>query len=92
MDLKQDIEAATEILSAEGQLVAFMLKGNANGDSWRTILVAYNGAAAPQTLELPRAVPLWRQVVNDRKAGTETLADIQGSLTIPPLSMAVLRE
>jgi pullulanase len=92
MDRKQDIEDAAEILSAGGQLVAFMLKGNANGDSWRTILAAYNGAAVPQTLELPRAVPLWRQVVNDRKAGTETLAEIQGSLTIPPLSMAVLRE
>jgi pullulanase/glycogen debranching enzyme len=93
MDSKKDIEAAVEILAAGGQLVAFVLKGNANGDSWRTILTAYNGAPAEQTLELPRAVPLWRQVVSAKRAGTETLAEIRdGLLTLPPFSMAVLHE
>jgi pullulanase/glycogen debranching enzyme len=93
MDSKNDIEAAVEILAASGLLVAFVIKGNANGDSWRTILTAYNGALTAQTLELPRNVPLWRQVVDSRRAGTETLAEISnGRLTLPPLSMAVLCE
>jgi pullulanase/glycogen debranching enzyme len=93
MDAGEDIEAAVEILAAGGQLAAFVLKGNANGDSWRTILTAYNGALTAQTLELPRNVPLWRQVVDARRAGTETLEEIRdGRLTLPPLSMAVLRE
>jgi pullulanase len=93
MDAKKDIEAAVEILAASGQLAAFVLKGNANGDSWRTILIAYNGALRAQTLELPKTVPLWRQVVDAGRAGTETLAEIRdGRLTLPPLSMAVLYE
>jgi pullulanase len=93
MDAGEDIRAAVEILTAQGQLVAFLLNGNANGDSWRTILTAYNGAPVPQALELPRTVPLWRQVVDAGRAGTETLAEIRdGRLTLPPLSMAVLHE
>jgi pullulanase len=93
MDSRKDIEAAVEILAVRKHLVAFMLKGNANGDSWRTILTAYNGALKPQTLELPETVPLWRQVVDAGRAGTETLAEISNSrLTLPPLSMAVLYE
>jgi pullulanase/glycogen debranching enzyme len=93
MDSGKDIEAAVEILAAGGQLVAFVLKGNANGDSWRTILTAYNGALTEQTLELPKAVPLWRQVADAGRAGTETLAEISDHrLTLPPLSMAVLHE
>jgi pullulanase len=93
MDREEDIKMAAEILAAQGQLVAFVLKGNANGDSWRTILTAYNGALTEQTLELPRAVPLWHQVVDAGRAGTETLAEIRdGRLSLPPLSMAVLYE
>jgi pullulanase len=93
MDRGEDIGAAVEILAAGGQLVAFLLKGNANGDSWRTILTAYNGALALRTLELPQDVPVWRQVVDAGAAGTETLAEIRdGCLTLPPLSMAVLHE
>jgi pullulanase len=90
MNLKSEIEASAEILSADEHLVSFMLKGNANGDSWHTIFVAYNGSLSPQILELPKSVPLWHQVVNAKKAGTETLAEISGSLTLPALSMAVL--
>jgi pullulanase/glycogen debranching enzyme len=93
MDAVKDIEAAVEILAASGQLVAFVIKGNANGDSWRSILTAYNGALTEQTLKLPKTVPLWRQVVDARRAGTETLGEIRdGRLTLPRLSMAVLRE
>jgi pullulanase/glycogen debranching enzyme len=93
MDSRKDIESAVEILTARKQLVAFLLKGNANGDSWRTILTAYNGALEPQILELPEAVPLWRQVVDAGRAGTETLAEITNRrLILPPLSMAVLYE
>jgi pullulanase len=92
MNRKTDIEAAIEILKASRMLVSFVLKGNANGDSWRTIFVAYNGARSPQTLGLPASAPLWRQVVNARTAGTSVLAEIAGSLTLPSLSMAVLYE
>lgn len=93
MDRKEDIKAAVEILAAGGQLVAFMLKGNAAGDSWRAIVTAYNGGLASQTLELPGGVPVWRQVVDSGRAGVETLAEIRdGRLTLPPLSMAVLYE
>ncbi|MDR1596246.1 MAG: type I pullulanase [Treponema sp.] len=94
MSRREDMEQKIEILSAEDLLVSFMLKENANGDSWRNIFVVYNGDSKPKTLSLP-AGPVWRQVVSDRKAGTETLAEITAGhrgVTIPPVSMAVFRE
>ena len=93
MSRREDMEGAIEILSAKNLLVSFMLKGNANGDSWKTIVVAYNGSRKPKTLRLP-AGPAWRQVVSDKKAGTETLAVISAGqrVAMPPVSMAVFYE
>jgi pullulanase/glycogen debranching enzyme len=93
MDRKADIKRKLNILSAGDMVISFALTGNANGDPWRTIFVAYNGDAAPKTLTLPNPSLLWRQVVNAHRAGTETLAEIRsGAVTLPPVSMAVLYE
>jgi pullulanase len=89
---KAAIDQSLEITGAENLGVSFLLKGNANGDSWRTIFVAYNGSAAPKIFALPAAVPVWRQVVDAQRAGIETLGEVSGTVTLPPLSMAVLHE
>jgi pullulanase len=94
MSLREDMERKIEILSAGDLFVSFMLKGNANGDSWRTIFVAYNGDSKPRTSGLPADL-VWHQVVSDKRAGTKTLAEIaagHGEVTIPPVSMAVFHE
>ncbi|MDR0495217.1 MAG: type I pullulanase [Treponema sp.] len=87
---REDIEKTLEILTAENMRVSFILKDHASGDTWRVIFVAYNGDKSPKELTLPADAPVWRQVVNARQAGVETLAEISGSVTLPPLSMAVL--
>ena len=92
MNTKAEIERNTGILSAGDGVVAFVLKDNANGDSWRTIVVVYNGSTEAKTVELP-AAPVWYQVVNEQRAGTTPLADITGSrVTLPALSMTVLHD
>jgi pullulanase len=91
MDRKAAIKRSLSVLSAGDMVVSFALAGNANNDPWRTIFVAYNGGPVPRTLPLPDPSARWRQVVDDRRAGTKTLAEIDsGAVTLPPVSMAVL--
>jgi pullulanase/glycogen debranching enzyme len=89
---KAAIDQSLETLNAEDLGVSFVLKANANSDSWRTIFVAYNAGSDPKTFALPAAIPVWRQVVDAKWAGLETLAEVSGAVTLPPLSMAVLHE
>jgi pullulanase len=93
MDRPQDIEEKIQILAAGDLVVAFAIGPRALGDSWKTILVAYNGGGTAKTLELPKTAPRWHQTVNSQKAGVETLAEItEGRISLPPLSMAVLHD
>jgi pullulanase len=87
---KEDIERTLELIGAADSGISFMLKGNAAGDPWRTIFVAYNGSLQSKTFEFPEGVAVWHQVVDSRRAGVEILGDFSGSVTIPPLSMTVL--
>jgi pullulanase len=91
MDRKDDIERNLRVLYAGDMVVSFVLTGNMNNESWRTIFTAYNGGPVPGTLPLPDPSARWRQVVDAHRAGTETLAEISsGEVTLPPVSMAVL--
>lgn len=69
--------------------VVFLLQPHANGDDWRTILVAYNQTRHYHPLTLP-ATGKWVMVVNDRLAGCRPLDFIQNELRLAPLSIAVL--
>jgi pullulanase/glycogen debranching enzyme len=89
MDRAADIEKSLRVLSAAGNVVSFVLDGEASGDNWKTIFVAYNCSGDTVTLPLPGE--RMYQVVNPQNAGVETLSEISGgSVTLPPLSMAVL--
>ncbi|MDR3284789.1 MAG: type I pullulanase [Treponema sp.] len=95
MDSKADIDAKLDIPlenPPRDNVVSFRLKDNANGDAWRTIFVAYNGAdnAAPKTLSLPSGV--WYQVVDAERAGVDTIRELTGTVTVQPLSLVVLHD
>ncbi|WP_339274194.1 type I pullulanase [Paenibacillus sp. FSL W8-0426] len=77
-----------QFLRAEGQMVVFMLKDGANKDSWNRIVVIYNASAQPQPLTLPEGT--WHVVVNDRRAGTEAIDSVQGTVLVERLSLMVL--
>jgi pullulanase len=90
--LRSDIDKTLEILSARDMGVSFILKENASDDPWRTIFVAYNGGPRPKEFTLPASVPVWRQVVDSRHAGTEPLAEFSGVITLSSFSMTVLHD
>ena len=90
LTLREDIERTLEIYFADGMGVSFVLKGYACGDPWPAIFVAYNGGRSPETFALPQGSTVWREVVDARRAGVETLTEVSGRVTLPPVSMAVL--
>jgi pullulanase len=64
------------------------LDGKAVGDSWSTILVAYNGDPEAKRFVLPDGS--WNIAVNHDLAGTEKLGEAAGELLLRPYSMMVL--
>jgi pullulanase len=68
--------------------VWFQLDGAAIGDSWNTILCAYNGEGEERSITLPDGA--WRVVVNHERAGTAPIGEASGELKLPPYSMSVL--
>ena len=69
-------------------LVAYEISGNANGDSWKNIIVIYNGATEAVKFKLPNGK--WDVVVNGQFAGVNTLEIVSGSLRVLPTSAYVL--
>ncbi len=78
-----------EILDSPDGSIAFHLKDNANGDTWKDILVIYNPNAFEVLVNFP--YPCWNMVVSDKRAGVETLATVEGdTVSVPKISMMVL--
>ena len=75
---------------ASEPMIVYRLNGNAVGDDWDTVLVAYNGTDRTLKTLLPEGE--WKQVVDEALAGVETIRTASDSLTLPPYSMAVLRQ
>jgi pullulanase len=68
-------------------VVSFTIDGAAAGDSWREIVVAYNGQSTPQRVALPPGG--WSVVVDATRAGTDTLRTASGIVELPAHSMLV---
>lgn len=77
LDFLQDVPA---------DVVAYVIKNHANGDSWKNILVVYNGNRQPQELEIPGH---WTIVANDKLAGTGALETTDNKITVAPCSLIV---
>ena len=75
-------------------VVSFVLKDNANGDSWKNIYVVYNAnTEATIVNHIPHA-GTWNVVVNDKQAGVEVIEQLEvGSdkqIEVAPLSLLVM--
>ena len=69
-------------------VVGFLLKNNANGDSWKTIVVIHNGNAMPMEMDIPAGS--WTTVVSDGKINLNGLKTFSGSrVTVPPVCSLV---
>jgi len=67
-------------------VISYALNNNANGDSWKTIVVGFNNSDKDYTFSV---VGTWKIVVQKDKAGTEFLNIVQNDLVIPSMSALV---
>lgn len=89
MPTAQMIAERLRFVKAEKGLVAFVLADNANGDTWKNILVAYNGTAAAQSLDLPEGS--WDTVLDNGQFVTTTSSRTK-TCSVAPYSAVVLKQ
>lgn len=78
-----------EFLSVEGSnLVAFILKDNANGDSWKNIIVAFNSRKEPAKLSIPAG--RYTIVCKDGKIKQSGMGQVSGNEIIVPARSAMI--
>ena len=75
--------------SLPANVVAYIIKDNANGDSWKDILVIYNGNRVPHELAIPGA---WTIVADEKRAGTESLGRADNKIRVEPCSLVVAHD
>ena len=71
----------------DSQVIAYQLKDNANGDSWRQIVVILNGADTAKTVDLP--VGMWNAALKDYQFNKDTKT-YAGNVSIAPYSAIIL--
>jgi pullulanase len=67
-------------------VVAYVLADHANGDSWRNILVIYNGNREAREVEVSGD---WILVANDKLAGVSPLGAASNKIRVEPCSLIV---
>lgn len=78
-----------EFLPVEGSnLVAFILKDNANGDSWKNIIVAFNSRKEPAKLSIPAG--RYTIVCKDGKIKQSGMGQVSGNEIIVPARYAMI--
>ena len=71
-------------------LISYTLKDHANGDAWKEIKVAFNGASYPQTVNIKKGK--WMIVARDGKISPEEGLGVfkGGKITLQPYSALIL--
>ena len=78
-----------EFLPVEGSnLVAFILKDNSNGDSWKNIIVAFNSRKEPAKLSIPAG--RYTIVCKDGKIKQSGMGQVSGNEIIVPARSAMI--
>lgn len=69
-------------------VIAYTLGEHANGDSWKEILVVFNGKRASQPITIPEGS--WMVVCRDGKINMDGLGLVTGGQTVIPASSALI--
>ena len=78
-----------EFLPVEGtNLIAFILKDRANGDSWNNIVVAFNSRKEPAKLNVPKGS--YTIVCKDGKINPKGMGRVNGTEVIVPAQSALI--
>jgi len=67
-------------------LVEYVIRDYANGDSWKNILVIYNGSLQGRDLKISGN---WSIVANDQRAGVEELQTTKNRIRVEPFSLVI---
>ena len=81
--MDQALDFATNV---PDNVVAYVIRNNANGDSWKNILVLYNGSAQGRDLTVTGD---WMIVANDQRAGIEALRTTKDEIHVEPFSLVI---
>ena len=86
MPTTQDVAKNLTFLSTPSDLqIAFTLNGAATGDSWKNILVAFNGSGSAAAITIPAGT--WTVVCDDAAIDLDGLGQVVGgSVTLKPSS------
>ncbi|MCS7175756.1 type I pullulanase [Pseudothermotoga sp.] len=84
----QEIKKHLHFLDSPRRTVAFLIKDHANNDSWREILVIYNGDLTQKEFTLPEGE--WNVVVDKDRAGTDVLYTLSGTIKVSPICAMVM--
>lgn len=84
------IQEQLEFLDTPDELsLMYQIKGNANGDTWKDILVIFNANSLSKTLSIPEGP--WKLVVDGKTAGQEIIKTINSKVvTVPAISTYIL--
>jgi len=78
-----------EFLPVEGtNLIAFILKDHANGDSWNNIVVAFNSRKEPAKVSVPKGS--YTIVCKDGKINPKGMGRVNGSEVVVPAQSALI--
>lgn len=89
MTTATDIQNTLTFMSGlDANVVAYIIKGEAQGETAQNIAVIYNGNPDAVTVNLPAGT--WDICVNGEKAGCESLGTAEGSVTVEGISAMVL--
>lgn len=78
-------------LEAPEGVVAYQLKNNAGGDSWKNIIVVLNSKKTPQTVDVPENT--YTMVVANGKVDTNGIGLLSGkTLTVAPQSALIVHD
>jgi pullulanase len=81
------IERAVEFAKGVPEnLVEYVIRNHANGDSWKNILVIYNGSKEARSL---RVAGEWSIVADEKRAGTQVLRKLQNRVSVEPFSLLI---
>jgi pullulanase len=87
MTEKAEVDQALDFATnTPNNVVAYVIKDNANGDVWKNILVIYNGTGQRRILNVAGD---WIIVADDRRAGIEKLRRAKDRIQAEPYSLVI---
>lgn len=79
------------IETPDPNMIAYQIGGNANGDTWKNILVIFNGSLSDGRINIPEG--RWRLVIDGKTINEKSMKAVGGGqVTVPATSALLLYE